>query len=91
MRLWGSGRPIRLELALGYGAEPLVRSLSILIENRVRIMNLYHLEKGYRSTIPVRIELTIRHPGKRRLAMIIKAMDGVSYGCHELSPVEPDC
>ena len=75
MGLWSFGRSTRLEIAVGYGAETLVRSLKILIENRVRIVDLNLLEKDYSSAVPVKIELIIDHPGRRRLAMIIKAID----------------
>jgi hypothetical protein len=79
--MWGHGRPICLEIALGYSVDTCIKCLAILVEHEMRIVDLRLLAKGQASAIPIRIQVTVRHPGRKRLSVVIRAVDEVSYGC----------
>ncbi len=86
-RLWSSRSTVRLRLHLGYSPGSWVRCMNLLILHRIHLVELK--TEGERSPFsigPNPIEITLRHPGRTKLDLVIADLNRASLGCREESP-----
>jgi hypothetical protein len=82
--MWGVRRLTRIQINLGHGALPLIGCLNILVTHRVRVERLACRDPRPSSLVPIALEVTVRHPGRKKLDIVIAALNRNSYGCHEV-------
>jgi hypothetical protein len=85
LRIWGSRSVARIEIRLGYGLDSLIRCLNTLILQDVCIRELHRNDRQTSSIVPIAIQVTMRHPGRKKLEDLIVELDRISYGCHEIT------
>jgi hypothetical protein len=58
--------------------------MSVLIEHDVRLLDMEVDEERTRiGAGPTAVQMTVRHPGRKRLANVIASLDKASFGCRE--------
>jgi hypothetical protein len=86
-RIWFSRSTVRLQLHLGYSPASWVRCMNLLIQHRVRLLELWtEVEQSPFGIGPNPIEVTLRHPGRKQLDAVIAELNRASFGCREESP-----
>ena len=89
-KLWHSRPPVQLRVNLGYGFNSWIGCMNLLIEHRVQLLKLRAEEDRSQFLGPVPIEMTLRHPGRKRLRALISALNRSTYGCREEAPQQQD-
>jgi hypothetical protein len=65
--------------------------MNLLIEHRIHLVNLKADEDRPQFAVgPIAIEMTLRHPGRKRLRALISALNRSTYGCREEAPQQQD-
>jgi hypothetical protein len=83
--------PVQLRVNLGYGLNSWIRCMNLLIEHRIHLVNLKADEDRPQFAVgPIAIEMTLRHPGRKRLRALISALNRSTYGCREEAPQQQD-
>lgn len=86
-KMWPLRSSTRLRIDLGYGTGSLIRCINLLIKHCVRFEEIkVDSERSYSALGPTAIEVTIRHPGKKRIKTAIAALNRSSFGCREEMP-----
>jgi hypothetical protein len=90
-KLWSLRPPVQLRVNLGRGFNSWIRCMNLLIEHRIQLVNLKADEERQHGTVgPISIQMTLRHPGRKRLRSFISALNRSTYGCREESPQQED-
>jgi hypothetical protein len=82
--MWPIRRQTRIQIGLGYGVSSIIRCLNVLLGHRVQVQELTCKDGHCSSIIPIALEVTIKHPGHKRMETIVAALNQVSYGCREV-------
>jgi len=82
--MWPLRRQTRIQIGLGYGLSSLIRCLNILLAHQIRLHEVTCMDGHFSSIIPVAIEVTLTHPGRKKMDALVAALHQVSYGCHEV-------
>jgi hypothetical protein len=86
-RLWNSRSSVQLRVNLGHGLHSWIRCMNLLIEHRVHLLKLKADEGRPQPSVgPIAIEMTLRHPGRKKLQVLISALNRSTYGCREEAP-----
>lgn len=83
--------PVQLKVNLGHGFNSWIRCMNLLIEHRIQLLRLKADEDPPHFTVgPTSIQMTLRHPGRKRLRALISALNRSTYGCREEEPSQQD-
>jgi hypothetical protein len=75
--------PVQLRVNLGHGLNSWIRCMNLLIEHRFQLLNLKADEGRPFAVGPISIQMTLHHPGRKRLRTLISALNRSTYGCCE--------
>jgi hypothetical protein len=65
--------------------------MNLLIEHRIRLLKLIADEERPQFSVgPISIQMTLRHPGRKRLRALISDLNRSTYGCREEAPPQQD-
>jgi hypothetical protein len=63
--------------------------MDVLIEHRIHLLKMKADEdRPPFAVAPISIQMTLRHPGRKRLRALISALNRSTYGCREEEPQE---
>jgi hypothetical protein len=90
-KLWSLRPPVQLRVNLGHGLNSWIRCMNLLIEHRIRLLKLIADEERPQFSVgPISIQMTLRHPGRKRLRALISDLNRSTYGCREEAPPQQD-
>ena len=79
--------PVQLRVNIGHDLNSWIRCMNLLIEHRIQLLKLKADENRPHFAVgPISIQMTLRHPGGRRLRSLISALNRSTYGCREEAP-----
>jgi hypothetical protein len=83
-KIWYLLPPVQLKVNLGHGLNSWIRCMNILIEHRICLLKLKADEdRPSLAVAPISIQMTLHHPGRKRLRTLISALNRSTYGCCE--------
>jgi hypothetical protein len=87
MKIWSPRSTVRLRINLGYSPVSWIRCMNLLIKHRIRLLELKaEEERSHDAVGPSAIEMTLQHPGRKKLDTVIMDLNRASFGCREISP-----
>jgi hypothetical protein len=90
-RIWHLRSAVQLRVNLGHGLNSWIRCMNLLIEHRIQLLKLNADEDPSHFIVgPTSIQMTLRHPGRKRLRALISALNRSTYGCREEGPPHQD-
>jgi hypothetical protein len=90
-KIWHLRSPVQLKVNLGHGLNTWIRCMNLLIEHRICLLKLKADEDRPQIAVgPIAIEMTLRHPGRKRLRALISALNRSTDGCREEAPQQQD-
>jgi hypothetical protein len=77
---------VQLRVRLGHGFNSWIRCINLLLDHHVHLLKL-ETDEGRPSAVgPISVQMTLRHPGRKRLQTLISALNRSTYGCFEEGP-----
>jgi len=86
---WSSHPPVQLKVNLGHGLNSWIHCVNLLLEHRIQLLK-FKADEDRPYLGPIAIQISLRHPGRKRLRVLISALNRSTYGCREEAPTQQD-